>query len=134
MPNFSKTSQQRLNTCHENLQRVFNEVIKNYDCTILVGYRTPEEQANCYKTGKSKLKYGHHNNFPATAVDVSPWPISKEWGAKDWKERAKFYYFAGFVKATAQSMDIKLRWGGDWNDNKDFSDQTFDDLVHFELV
>ena len=31
-------------------------------------------------------------------------------------------------------MNIKLRWGGDWNDNKDFSDQTFDDLVHFELV
>lgn len=100
----------------------------------IMDVRTPAEQEKCYKTGKSKLKYGHHNNFPATAIDVSPWPIPREWGAKDWKERAKFYYFAGFVKATAQSMNIKLRWGGDWNDNKDFSDQTFDDLVHFELV
>lgn len=28
MPSFSQTSQQRLNTCHEKLQRIFNEVIK----------------------------------------------------------------------------------------------------------
>jgi hypothetical protein len=30
-------------------------------------------------------------------------------------------------------MGIGLRWGGDWDSDKDFSDQNFDDLVHWEL-
>jgi len=28
----------------------------------------------------------------------------------------------------------KLRWGGDWDSDKVFDDQNFDDLPHFELV
>ena len=29
-------------------------------------------------------------------------------------------------------MDIKIRWGGNW-DGGDLEQQSFDDLVHFEL-
>ena len=45
MPKFSQRSKDRLNTCHEDLVRLFTEVIKHYDCTILEGQRTPERQA-----------------------------------------------------------------------------------------
>jgi hypothetical protein len=47
---------------------------------------------------------------------------------------ARFYYMAGRVQTLAESMGITIRWGGDWDSDKDFFDQTFDDLVHFELV
>ncbi|MFI3241232.1 MAG: M15 family metallopeptidase [Alphaproteobacteria bacterium] len=134
MAEYSKTSKERLATCHESLAWLFTVVVQNYDCSILEGYRTPERQAELLAKGKSKVKDGKHNSFPSNAVDVSPYPIPKNWGVGDNLELAKFYHFAGYVKATADSLGVKIRWGGDWNGNNDFSDQTFNDLVHFELV
>ena len=134
MAEFSKKSKDQLATCHQDLAWLFSIVVQNYDCLILEGYRTPERQAKLQATGKSKLKEGKHNAFPSNAVDASPYPIPKNWGDKDWKERAQVYHFAGYVKATADSLGLKIRWGGDWNGNNDFNDQNFDDLVHFELI
>ena len=31
-------------------------------------------------------------------------------------------------------MGIDLRWGGDWDRDTEVRDNTFDDLVHFEIV
>lgn len=28
----------------------------------------------------------------------------------------------------------RIRWGGDWDRDHDVKDQTFNDLVHFEVV
>ena len=41
--------------------------------------------------------------------------------------------FAGYVQGVAEQLGIKIRWGGDWDSDFDFKDQTFNDLVHFEL-
>ena len=35
MYKFGKSSKKRLETCDEKLQKVFNEVIKHVDCSIL---------------------------------------------------------------------------------------------------
>ena len=43
MPKFSATSQRRLSTCHEYIQIVFNEVAKDFDCTIVEGHRSKEK-------------------------------------------------------------------------------------------
>ena len=51
----------------------------------------------------------------------------------DCKDRERFHLFAGFVLGIARSMDIKLRWGGDWNMNFEVDDNKFDDFPHFEL-
>lgn len=134
MPKFSQISNDRLKTCAPELQRLFAEVIKTYDCTIICGYRTAAEQAEHLKNGKTKVKQSKHNEQPAQAIDVSPYPIPENWGAINFKERARFYHFAGYVKGIAETLKIPIRWGGDWNGNNKFSDQTFDDLVHFELV
>ena len=32
----------------------------------------------------------------------------------------------------AAGLDIEIRWGGDWDGDNEFTDQSFDDLVHFE--
>jgi peptidoglycan L-alanyl-D-glutamate endopeptidase CwlK len=134
MPKFSKRSLSRLNTCDPALQELFNEVIKTYDCVILEGHRSQKRQDTLFKSGASKVVISKHNYSPSLAVDVSPYPIPDKWGEGNAKEKAKFYHFAGYVKAVADQKGIAIRWGGDWDGDNDFNDQTFDDLVHFELL
>jgi len=129
MPEFSEASKQRLATCDERLQRVFNEVIKHRDCTVLCGHRGEEEQNEAERTGKSKVKWpnSNHNRLPSTAADVVPYPI-------DWNDRDRFVHFAGFVLGVAAGMGIKLRSGLDWNGNMSLKDENFFDGPHFELI
>jgi len=129
MPKFSKKSLKQLETCHANLRKVFVEVIKTVDCSILEGHRGKDKQNTLYKEGKTKVKYpnGRHNEFLSRAVDVVPYPI-------DWDDRERFHLFAGFVLGIANQMGIKLRWGGDWNINWFVDDNKFDDFPHFELI
>lgn len=128
MPRFSQRSLKNLSTCDVRLQKLFNEVIKHWDCIILEGHRNEETQNLVFEQGLSKLRFPNskHNKLPSKAVDVAPHPI-------DWGNSKRFILFAGFVLGIAQSMDIKIRWGGDWNRNKNPSDESFMDLPHFEL-
>ena len=132
MPSFSQRSKGRLATCVTPLQKVFEEVIKHWDCTILQGVRSKEEQNEYFRTGRSKVQWPNskHNVLnpgdPSRAVDVAPYPI-------DWNDLKRFYYFAGFVKGIALSQGLKLRWGGDWDSDTDIKDQNFNDLPHFEI-
>ncbi len=129
MPSFGKSSQDKLATCDPRLQKVFNEVIKYFDCTVIEGHRGEEAQNKAFAEGKSKLKYpqSKHNKTPSLAADVLPYPI-------DWNDTNRMRYFAGFVVGIAATMGIKLRWGGDWNQNTELKDNSFNDLPHFELV
>jgi peptidoglycan L-alanyl-D-glutamate endopeptidase CwlK len=134
MPKFSEKSLNILKTIHPDLQKILNEAINYIDFTIVSGYRTPEEQLKLYNEGKSKLKFSKHNINPSLAVDIQPYPIDLNLVNKnDPKEIAKFYFLAGYIKSIADRMGIKIRWGGDWNRNLDFKDETFTDLYHFEL-
>lgn len=128
MAKFGKSSKKRLATCHEDLQKVFNEVIKYVDCSVLEGHRSEERQNKLFEEGKTKVKYprGRHNSSPSRAVDVTPYPVN-------WDDRERQTLFAGFVLGIARSMDIKLRWGGDWDMDFEVMDNRFDDFPHFEL-
>ncbi|MDX9730213.1 MAG: hypothetical protein RBT63_00445 [Bdellovibrionales bacterium] len=127
--NFSQRSKANLATCHEDLQRLFCEVVVKYDCTILEGHRGEAEQNAAFDRGDSKLQWpdGKHNKAPSLAVDVAPYPI-------DWKDLKRFAHFAGYVQATADRLGIKIRWGGDWNGDRNLTNDRFLDMVHFELV
>jgi len=127
MPSFSVKSKKKLATCDSRLQEIFLKVVENYDCTILEGHRSIERQAELYKSGRSKVKLGKHNADPSLAVDVAPYPI-------DWEDRERFLSFGSFVKGLAHGKGIRIRWGADWDSDWDFKDQSFDDLVHFELI
>ena len=128
MPRFGKKSKKGLNTCDKRLQKVFNEVIKHVDCSVLEGHRNEERQNKLFDEGKTKVKFpnGRHNSSPSRAVDVTPYPV-------DWDDRERQTLFAGFVLGIAQSMDIKLRWGGDWDMDFQVMDNRFDDFPHFEI-
>jgi peptidoglycan L-alanyl-D-glutamate endopeptidase CwlK len=51
MPRFSEKSLSRLGTCDPRLQRVFHEVIRHFDCTILEGHRDKERQNRMVEEG-----------------------------------------------------------------------------------
>lgn len=135
MPKFSQDSFSKLSTCHMDLQTLFYEVIKNFDCQVLEGHRGQAEQEAAVAAGNSKLHYpnGKHNSIPSNAVDVSPYPV-------DWNNTKRFYWFAGYVMGIAQKLkdDGKIthaiRYGGDWDGDKNIDNQSFNDLVHFELI
>jgi len=125
---FSLKSQDRLDTCHPDLIRLFNEVIKTRDCKILCGRREKSEQDRLFKEGKSRVQYPNsaHNRFPSRGVDVAPYPI-------DWEDTGRFYIFVGYVQATAERLGISIRCGADWDGDTRTTDQKFNDLVHFEV-
>ncbi len=135
---FGQTSSDRLDTCTENIQKVFYRAVKIYDMSVVWGSRGKETQNKAYSSGHSKLKWpdSKHNKLPSEAIDVIPYPSG--WPDKDSKDYHKqvaaFYYMAGVVLAVADMMGVKLRWGGDWDMDDDFADQTFDDLAHFEEI
>lgn len=128
MNKYSDRSERELRSCDDRLQMVFDAVLPHIDHAILKGMRGEDEQNEAFEKGVSTKKWpdSKHNTLPSVAVDVAPSPV-------DWKDTNRFYFFAGFVLATAKSMGIDLRWGGDWDDDKDLKDQLLYDLVHFEL-
>lgn len=135
MPRFSQDSLSKLNTCHRELQVLFFEVIKHFDCTIIAGFRNEEDQEKAFRNGKTQIHWpnGNHNKSPAMAIDVSPFPI-------DWNNSGRFYWFAGYVMGIAQKlkdegkMTMSVRYGGDWNRDYEIKDNKFNDLVHFEII
>lgn len=133
MPQFGEKSIKRLAECHHDLQTLFNEVIMDYDCSILVGARGKEEQERTFAEGRSKKHWpdSPHNKFPSRAVDVSPYPVDF---SEDRDALVRWYHFAGYVLGVASRLGIRIRWGGDWNSNDVFTDQNFNDLPHFEII
>ena len=128
MPNFGKVSKERLTTAHPDLQKLFNEIIKNIDCSVTEGHRGKELQNKYFDEGKSKVKFpnGKHNANPSKAIDICPYPV-------DYEDRERFTLFAGFVLGIAKSMGINMRWGGCWKNDFNPKTNNFDDMPHFEL-
>jgi len=129
MAAFGTKSLEILTTCDTRLITICKIVIPNYDFTVLEGYRDDEKQEEYYRQGKSTKRAGEskHNHSPALAVDVAPYPI-------DWDNRRRFFLLAGFMFQAAATIDVTLRWGGDWDGDWVHTDQNFHDLPHFEIL
>jgi len=132
MPRLSNYSQNNLNECHPDLQRLIREVAKHINIRVIKGHRGKEEQNEAFQDGTSHIEWpnGMHNKKPSLAVDVVPYPI--DWNTPEGIKR--FYYLAGFILATGIQLGIKVRLGADWNGNHRFYDQTLHDLPHVELI
>ena len=134
MYKLGKTSLERLETCDSQLQVVIRAAIAQgvIDMTVTEGHRDKETQDRYFNEGKSRLKYpeGKHNQSPSKAVDVAPYVNGK----LSYDQR-HCCYMAGLIMGISRSLGIKLRWGGNWDqDGEPITDQDFQDLVHFEIV
>lgn len=129
MPSYGTASKIRLSQCDHRLQEIFNKVIEFVDCSIITGHRDKAAQNEMHRTGKSQLQWpnGKHNTSPSLAIDAIPYPI-------DWKDRERMTLFAGVVMGIAKAQGVELRWGGDWDRDWHVKDNSFDDLLHFEIV
>jgi peptidoglycan LD-endopeptidase CwlK len=161
MGRYSAKSLSELFTAHLDLQVLFQDIVEDFDNKVLQGKRTEEEQRRNVESGKSKTMNSKHVyplDEPSLALDVAPYPL--EWpqlrelltevedliavGAPQpeleeavhnyAKTLARFYYFGGYVLGRADERGLKIRWGGDWDGDREVRDQDFDDTVHFELV
>ncbi len=162
MSHYSTRSRTRLQTADVQLQLVFSEVDPRYPNTILEGRRTIEQQEKNVANRVSKTMDSLHLEDPSEAIDAAPDPLSwpklqqvldeisdaieagHRTGVRKLltayaKDLARWYHFGGYVQGTADQMrrhgeiQQKIRWGGDWDGDRDFTDQRFDDLAHFEL-
>lgn len=137
MPSFGAKSRERLATCHPSLILLFEEVVRTTDCTIIEGHRSIEAQKAAFRAGASDkdgvINRSKHQSNPSIAVDVMPSPFVMH-GVRAFDDPIRFAYFAGKVMATADRMGIRLRWGGDWNDDGSTRDHRLVDMPHFELV
>ena len=138
MPKFSKKSLEYLNKCHPDSIIVCNELIKYIDFTVLSStVRTVEEQKKFVAEGKSKTMDSKHligvKRDKSDAVDITPYPI-------DWNDKLRQCYLAGWFLGVAEMLftfgviKSRFRWGGDWNRNNNFKDETFLDREHFERI
>tara|TARA_R110002012_G_scaffold236889_1_gene410636 strand:- start:126 stop:479 length:354 start_codon:yes stop_codon:yes gene_type:complete len=102
-----------------------------FDVTVIEGHRTLERQAELYAIGRTtpgskvtnaKPGQSRHNSMPSEAVDVGPCDAR---GQVLWNDKGKFDRWAEHVKATAERLNIAIRWGGDFS---------FYDGAHYELV
>lgn len=141
MYKFSNKSKERLNTCHEDLRLIANIAIQRsqIDFGIAEGHRSVERQYDLYKAGLSKIdgvnKRGKHNYKPSLAFDIYAWV-----NGKSSYDQRYIIFIAGVILAVAKELkeqgriETELRWGGNWDgDGQIINDQSFNDLVHFEI-
>lgn len=121
MPKFSSKSLLHLSGANPLLQKLFNSVILDYDCTILESQRGRAAQEDAFRLGNSRAHFSEsaHNYQPSVAVDAVPYP-------SNWNDIAEFKKFGAIVYAHARTLQIPIQWGGDW-------DSPLRDYDHFEL-
>lgn len=134
---FGNSSLERLKTCNQEIVEIMLEAIKtspiDFGIPKFGGRRTAEEQKRLFEDGASTKdginKLSKHQS--GDAVDVIAYVPSIGGYTYD----VRYYYMiAGHVLATANRLGYKVKWGGDWDSDRDLDDQRFDDLVHFELI
>ena len=129
MYKFSKRSLDNLKNVDVRLIKICNELIKEYDFTVIEGFRTLERQQELYNQGFSqidgKTKKGKHNYSPSLAIDVIPYKKGVDPFDNTTKSKLMFYELAHKFKNVAKRLNIEIIWGGDW--------KNFKDLPHFEL-
>lgn len=136
---YGSKSMERLDTCHTDLRSVALGVIKRtpVDLTIVHGWRGEELQGELVRNGVSKApwptsKHNHESDgLPCSlALDFAPFVNNMI----PWDDTHLFALIAGVFFAEASDLNVKLRWGGDWDMDGLTTDQTFMDWGHLELV
>ncbi len=129
MYKLSPRSKKYLSTCDTRLQTLAHRAIEIIDFSVIEGFRDDMKQNEYFDLGLSTKRAGEskHNSRPSKAVHLAPYPIR-------WKNRERFMFLAGMVTGIGKELGIKIRWGGDWDQDGELLDNGWDDLCHFELI
>ncbi len=137
MYKFSQRSVNNLKDIHPELIKVLTEAIKNspVDFTITCGVRTTKEQQKLYAQGRTlpgpkvtnadgtKTKSNHQVKADGYGYAVDLYPYYN--GKVQVDDDKNLKIIAEHIKTIARKLEIKVEWGGDWKNFKDYP--------HFEL-
>lgn len=135
---FSQRSLTNLVGVHPDLIRVVKRALEicPIDFKVIEGVRTPERQRELYAQGRTKpgdivtwtLNSNHFRKADGYghAVDLLPEPY-------DWKKTEPFDQLARSMFEAARQLDIKIRWGADWDRDGNWRERGESDSPHFEL-
>jgi len=142
---FSAASLLKLGTCDERLQQVANRALAKQliDFGINHGWRDEKTQNALADAtpplSKKRWPDSKHNAMDvlgkpcSLAFDAYPYIRADGKGFIPWSEPRYWHYLAGIIISSAVEVGVTLRWGGDWDGDNFYGDQTFNDLGHFEL-
>lgn len=135
---FGTRSMMRLVGVDDSLVRVAKLAISKspFDFTVVEGKRTLQRQTELYAQGRTKpgkvvtwtMKSKH---LDGKAIDLAPCDAN---GRIDWTDIDKFKKIASLMFWAAEELNVKIRWGGDWNQNGRPHEKGETDSPHFELV
>jgi peptidoglycan LD-endopeptidase CwlK len=141
-------STEQLATLHRSLRMVMEDALQLSDVPfqLVEGGRSIARQTELFQAGKSKINPAAYPKYAdlykAAKHIVGPGePLSRAVDIICATSHDKRYdynhlcFIAGAVMAAARMRGVRMRWGGNWDgDTEIISDQTFQDLVHFELL
>lgn len=124
----SERSLRRLDGVHPDLVRVVMRAITttSVDFGVTEGVRSKDRQKVLFEAGASKTMNSRH--LTGHAVDLVAYVGNEvRW---DWP---LYYKIADAMFAAAVEENVTIRWGGDWDSDGDYEDETWRDGPHFEL-
>ena len=128
---FGRTSESRLAHLHPDLMRVVRRAMayQVLDFMVVETLRSPAQAAaNAAKgVGIRNSKHLAGPDGKARAVDLAPYPV-------EWSDLKRFHILAGLMLAAAKEEGVRVRYGGNWDGDNDFHDNSLEDLPHFELA
>lgn len=144
---FGARSELELKTCELELVNIMRVSLSfsDVDFGIMQGARTIDQQRQYFKAGNSQVDPDaypdKHKLYKAAKHITGPgMPLSRAcdvvvaFKGKSYDPQT-LCYIAGVVLTVAKSLEIPLRWGGNWNeDGQIVTGQKFVDLPHFELM
>lgn len=148
---FGKRSTDNLHTCHKDLQLIMHESLKvsQVDFGISEGHRPTEKQIYLYESGRTRpgpiltkvdglTKKSKHQSSPSPAADIYAYIPGKRSLAYN---KTYLSYIGGVITSVAERLYQEgrithiIRWGYNWdNDGEIGTDQTFQDMPHYELT
>lgn len=138
-------SSAQLNTLVSELRLVMNDALRYSEVPfqLVQGARTIEQQREYFQAGRSKIdpdKYADRKALYLAAKHVvgPEQPLARavdiiiDLPGKTYDVN-HLCYVAGVVMSTARMRGVRLRWGGNFDRDKEILEQAFRDLPHFEI-
>lgn len=100
--------------------------LSDLDFGITEGLRTLERQKVLLAEKKTKTLKSYH--LTGKAIDIKIYKNGEiSWDIEDFAHVSKFFMQA------ARELGAKITWGGDWDHDGDWKDESFRDGPHFQL-
>ncbi len=131
----------RHDSLHDDLKLLFDQTrvyLKNNpnpiikDIFLVCGHRSQREQSLAFKNGFSKVQWPHgaHNFYPSNALDTAPLTTDKV--AINWNNIKAFREMNKIMMLVARNLDLKIRFGADFDMDGDLTNDRFVDMPHCE--